>query len=135
MEKSVLVLCTLLCAGCATIKLDAPVVQNVSQLPSIQTIYAARLAKLKTGMPLTDFQKVFPDAYRLYTDDGRRLPIYEIVYMTHYLTRRDVLEGMLSQGQGAVASAYFQALRFHFKDGRLTRWEQPKAWPSTPDAN
>lgn len=133
MNKNLLVLCTLLFSGCASMPASTPLIKNVSELPSIQIVNAKRLAKLQTGMTFADFHKIFPDAYRLYAEDGRRLPVYEIVSMNYYVTRTDRVEDTLSISHVAMKQAYFQALWFYFRDERLTHWEQPKKWPSKPD--
>lgn len=119
-------------SSCATAPKGAYVVNKPDELPSIQQKDAAVLAKLKVGMPLSEFQKLIPKAFEAGKKD--ETTAYELDQVQKYVTRSDINWQNFWLGFGSPrARTNKQVLWFYFYNRQLVKWGRPKDWPARPD--
>lgn len=119
-------------SGCATAPTGATIVDDPSDLPSIQAKYANRLGEMDIGMRLEEFQRLFPEAY--VGGQNRHTTAYEIVDIQKYVTQEDIDRQNLVWGAGSPnPRSNKQVLWFYFYQDRLVRWGRPQDWPERPD--
>jgi uncharacterized lipoprotein YajG len=78
-----IVSCILFFVGCATPPKGSIIVNEPSEIPSIQKQYSEKLSQVKIGMTLEDFKKVIPEAY--VGGQSREVTAYELVHITKSL--------------------------------------------------
>lgn len=119
-------------SGCATAPTGATIVDDPSNLPSVQAKYADRLGEIDIGMSLEEFKGVFPEAY--VGGQNRQTTAYEIVDIQKYVTQADMDRQNLVWGAGSPnPRSHKQILWFYFYQDQLVRWGRPQDWPDRPD--
>jgi hypothetical protein len=123
---------TALLAGCATAPQGAVLVDNPSQIQSMQQVFADRLARLKIGMPLDAFRQVFAEAY--VAGQNEKVTAYEMAHVAKYVTQTDIAIQNIMWGIGSPrARGEKQVLWFYFYKDQLVKWGRPQDWPQNPD--
>jgi hypothetical protein len=120
-------LSAILFQGCATGPLK-------SELKDIRQVNAPKLAKLKIGMPLEEFQAVFPEAYP--AGQNGDTTGYESRLEQKYIDDADWAGRPLDKALGFVPPRKrvdVQVLWFYFYTDRLVKWGRPNDWPERPD--
>jgi len=113
--------------GCATGPLK-------SELKDIRQVNAAKLAYIKTGMSLKEFQAVFPEAYP--AGQNEETSSYELRLEQKYIDDADWGGRSLDRSIGFVPPRKrldVQVLWFYFYTERLVKWGRPNDWPEKPD--
>ena len=85
---SIVFLTWIIFAGCATPPKGSIVVNDESEIPSIQQKYSDKLSKLKVGMNVQSFQQLFPQAY--VGGQSGKTTAYELIYAQKYVTQDDI---------------------------------------------
>jgi hypothetical protein len=133
--KKKLLLVTAIClvaGGCATAPKGSIVVEDPSEVPSVQRKYAGRLSSLKIGMTLEDFRQILPEAY--VAGQSGQMTAYELTDVTKYVTQADIDYQNFWYGFGSPRARTAKSiLWFYFSDDRLVRWGRPQDWPKEPD--
>jgi len=124
-------LCLLL-AGCATPPKGAIVVDDPNDVPRLQSKLAGRLSQLKTGVPLEDFRRLFPEAY--VAGQSGSTTAYEIAETQRYVTQRDMDVQNSRWGVGTPRPrSRREILWFYFYKEQLVQWGRREDWPKDPD--
>lgn len=118
-------------SGCATVPRGAVLVDSPDSLPSVQQEKATLLSKLKIGTPLTEFQKLVPEAYVAGQND--QVTAYELEHIQKYVTQSDIDRQNFWWGAGSPnAQTRKQVLWFYFYKDQLVKWGRPQDWPERP---
>ena len=82
--------------------------------------YREQLQQLEVGMPLTEFQRILPEASPRgqTTVAGTRVDAYELIWRHTYYRMGD---------------RHTELLWFYFADKTLVRWGAPNDWPTPAD--
>jgi len=75
-------------SACASPPEGAFVINDPSELPSIQAEKSPLLSKLEVGMALSDFKKLVPDAYP--AGQTQQTIAYELVHIQKYVTKTEI---------------------------------------------
>lgn len=123
---SILLLAALL-QGCASGPLK-------SELKDIRQVNAPKLAKLKIGMSLDEFQTAFPEAY--VAGQNGETTGYELRQEQKYIDDADWAGRPVDRALGFVPPRKrvdVQVLWFYFYTDRLVKWGRPNDWPERPN--
>jgi hypothetical protein len=121
-----------LATGCATAPKGALVVNDPSDLPSVQAVHSHRLSQLKTGMSLEEFRRLMPEAYVWGQNDATTA--YEIEESLQFVTHDDIDRQNLTWGVGSPrARSKKEVPWFYFFKEQLVKWGRPQDWPDKPD--
>ena len=112
-----------LISGCATVPRNSVRVASTDELPQIEYMYSARLAKISTGMSTDEFKAIFPEARIAEMEDG--ITIYEVTSLQKYVTNTDITRQNWLVGFGSPnPHTHKQALRFFFSGDGLKKWSK-----------
>jgi hypothetical protein len=115
-----LIIILFLVVGCSPV----PVVDDPK---SIQQVYADRLSKVRIGMPISEFQSIFPEAYP--GGQNGNITAYELKHTQKYRLRSDLdnrpVDSALGLYRGPVHTSN-QLLWFYFYDSALVKWGRPQ---------
>jgi len=123
---------TYIFTGCATAPKGAIVVEDPSEVPSVQEKFRERLSSVKIGMTLDEFKKLFPEAY--VGGQNKEVTAYEIKDVQKYITEEDLKHHNAMWGFGSPKSrTATRYLWFYFYDDKLVKWGRPQDWPKEAD--
>ncbi|MBN1806667.1 MAG: trypsin-like peptidase domain-containing protein [Sedimentisphaerales bacterium] len=126
---SVVFLTLITLAGCASPPMGSIVVNDESEIPSIQQKYSDKLSKLKVGMNVQSFHQLFPQAY--VGGQSGKTTAYELIYAQKYVTQEDIDYQNFRWGYGSPkARTSKEILWFYFYDNKLVKWGRPQDWPN-----
>jgi len=117
--------------ACASPPKGAIVIDDPSELPSIQAVNAPLLSKLEVGMALSGFKKLVPDAYP--AGQAQQTIAYELMHIQKYVTKYKLDQHKRHWQDDPKAHIHKQVLWFYFYKERLIQWGEPGDWPERPD--
>lgn len=113
-----MVLISFMLTGCI-----APGVKD-DKKPDMRQQDNAELASIYTGMSITRFRKLFPDASFVGYSDNQAIYLIEHSYYTSDSPETHYREATV-----------YEKLRFHFQNGRLVQWDLPSNWNQQTNIN
>jgi hypothetical protein len=128
-------ICTLLLSlglsACATAPTGSTIVNNSADVPTIQQAYSRQLSQIYTGMSISKFKAIIPQAY--IAGENESVTAYELDYDISYVTKQQLAEQNFWIGFGSPpANAEKQILWFYFYKDNLIKWGRPQDWPEFP---
>jgi len=108
--------------SCASVAPGAIKADSTSEIPTIYKKYEQRFEKTNPGMIITDFKKLWPEAYLVSKE--LNVSIYEFKDTQLYYTSHDESVGQLWTGS-IYTQEHVQKVWFYFSDEKLTKYCEP----------
>lgn len=119
-------------ASCASPPTGSIIVNNTSEIPSIQKKHSNTLSKVHVGMSLQEFRQLFPQAY--VGGQSGNTTAYELIDTQKYVTQDDIDRQNFLWGFGSpTARTSKEILWFYFYKDKLVKWGRPQDWPGPSD--
>ena len=129
-----MVLLSVIVSSCAANR-HLPVINDpATELPSINSVYSARLSELNIGMSLQDFRSKFSEA--IVAGQSGATTAYELSHSQQYILLSDTNRRPLDYAAGIWTPnprTNKNELWFYFFKNQLVQWGKPRDWPQNPD--